>query len=127
MEVILMERIARLGAIGDVVKVKNGYARNFLIPMKKALRASETNKTVFEERRHVIEEQNNKLSDTIVYIDDPVSSLDSTHLFNIYSFNAPAVRPWIICFWNTTNSSKIGSAAMLALAIMFAQSTVCLP
>jgi large subunit ribosomal protein L9 len=61
MEVILLERITRLGGVGDVVKVKNGYARNFLIPMKKALRASEDNKKVFEERRHEIEAQNAKL------------------------------------------------------------------
>lgn len=60
MEVILLERIARLGSVGEVVKVKNGYARNFLIPMKKALRASDDNKKVFEERRHIIEEQNAK-------------------------------------------------------------------
>ena len=60
MEVILLERITRLGGVGDVVKVKDGYARNFLIPMKKALRASESNKKVFEERRHIIEEQNAK-------------------------------------------------------------------
>ena len=60
MEVILLERIARLGGIGDVVNVRNGYGRNFLIPMKKALRASEENKKVFEERRHIIEEQNAK-------------------------------------------------------------------
>jgi large subunit ribosomal protein L9 len=60
MEVILLERIARLGAVGDVVKVKNGYGRNFLIPEKKALRASEENKKLFEERRHIIEEQNAK-------------------------------------------------------------------
>lgn len=58
MEVILLERIARLGAIGETVKVRNGYGRNFLIPMKKALRATEENKKIFEERRHVIEEQN---------------------------------------------------------------------
>ena len=58
MDVILLERIARLGGIGDVVKVKNGYARNFLIPKKKALRASDENKKVFEERRHIIEQQN---------------------------------------------------------------------
>jgi large subunit ribosomal protein L9 len=58
MEVILLERITRLGATGDVVKVKNGYARNFLIPNKKALRASDDNKKFFEERRHVIEQQN---------------------------------------------------------------------
>src|ERR1700734_1990578 len=60
MEVILLERIARLGAVGETVKVKNGYARNFLIPMKKALRASEDNKKVFEERRQITEERNAK-------------------------------------------------------------------
>lgn len=60
MEVILLERITRLGGVGDVVKVRDGYGRNFLIPMKKALRASEENKKVFEERRHIIEEQNAK-------------------------------------------------------------------
>lgn len=60
MEVILLERIARLGTIGDVVNVKNGFARNFLIPEKKALRASDANKKIFEERRHIIEEQNAK-------------------------------------------------------------------
>ena len=60
MEVILLERIARLGNIGDVVNVKNGYGRNFLIPKKKALRASEESKKLFEERRHIIEEENAK-------------------------------------------------------------------
>ena len=60
MEVILLERIARLGGMGDVVKVKNGYGRNFLIPNKKALRASEENKKVFEERKHIIAEENAK-------------------------------------------------------------------
>jgi large subunit ribosomal protein L9 len=58
MDVILLERVTRLGNVGDVVKVKNGYARNFLIPMKKALRANEENKRVFETQRHVIEQQN---------------------------------------------------------------------
>jgi len=60
MEVILLERIARLGGMGDVVKVRDGYARNFLIPMDKALRASATNKKLFEERKHIIAEQNAK-------------------------------------------------------------------
>lgn len=59
MEVILLERIARLGNMGETVKVRNGYGRNFLIPMKKALRATEENKKIFEERRHIIEEKNN--------------------------------------------------------------------
>ena len=58
MDVILLERIARLGAVGDVVKVKNGFARNFLFPQKKALRATDENKKVFESRRAVLEKQN---------------------------------------------------------------------
>jgi large subunit ribosomal protein L9 len=58
MEVILLERIEKLGAIGDVVKVKNGYARNFLLPNGKALRANESNRKVFESNRERIESQN---------------------------------------------------------------------
>jgi large subunit ribosomal protein L9 len=63
MEVILLERIARLGAMGDIVKVRDGFARNFLIPMKKAMRATEASKKVFEERREVIEQENAKKRD----------------------------------------------------------------
>ena len=55
MDVILLERIEKLGAIGDVVKVKNGYARNFLLPRGKALRANESNRKVFEANREKIE------------------------------------------------------------------------
>ncbi len=58
MDVILLERIEKLGAIGDVVKVKNGYARNFLLPNGKALRANESNRKVFEANRERIEAQN---------------------------------------------------------------------
>src|SRR6478672_3813892 len=58
MEVILLERIEKLGAIGDVVKVKNGFARNFLLPNGKALRANEPNCKVFEANRERIETQN---------------------------------------------------------------------
>ncbi|HYD13408.1 MAG TPA: 50S ribosomal protein L9 [Allosphingosinicella sp.] len=58
MEVILLERIEKLGTIGDVVKVKNGYARNFLLPRGKALRANETNRKVFEANREKIEATN---------------------------------------------------------------------
>ena len=58
MDVILLERIARLGVVGDVVKVKNGFARNFLFPQKKALRATDENKKVFEGKRAVLEKQN---------------------------------------------------------------------
>lgn len=58
MEVILLENIRRLGKIGDVVKVKDGYGRNFLLPREKALRATDSNKAVFAEKRAEIEKQN---------------------------------------------------------------------
>jgi large subunit ribosomal protein L9 len=58
MDVILLERVEKLGAIGDVVTVKNGFARNFLLPRKKALRANEANKKVFEANRANIEADN---------------------------------------------------------------------
>jgi large subunit ribosomal protein L9 len=58
MEVILLERVEKLGAIGDVVKVKNGFARNYLLPNKKALRANESNRKLFETNRARIEEDN---------------------------------------------------------------------
>jgi large subunit ribosomal protein L9 len=58
MDVILLEKISRLGSVGDVVKVKNGFARNFLFPEKKALRATDENKKVFEGKRAVLEKQN---------------------------------------------------------------------
>ena len=60
MDVILLERIEKLGSIGDVVKVKNGYARNFLLPNGKALRANESNRKVFETNRATIEAQNDE-------------------------------------------------------------------
>jgi len=55
MQIILMERIANLGALGQVVKVKDGYARNFLIPRGKAKRATEANIKEFESRRADLE------------------------------------------------------------------------
>jgi large subunit ribosomal protein L9 len=58
MEVILLERVEKLGAIGDVVKVKDGFARNYLLPNKKALRANENNRKVFEANRAKIEADN---------------------------------------------------------------------
>jgi len=58
MEVILLERVEKLGAIGDVVNVKNGFARNYLLPRKKALRANEANRKLFESNRARIEEEN---------------------------------------------------------------------
>src|SRR5215203_3845996 len=58
MEVILLERVEKLGGIGDVVNVKNGFARNYLLPNKKALRANESNRKVFEANRSRIEADN---------------------------------------------------------------------
>lgn len=58
MEVILLERVEKLGHIGDVVKVKDGFARNFLLPNKKALRANEANRKVFEANRERIVSEN---------------------------------------------------------------------
>ncbi len=58
MDIILLERVEKLGTIGDVVTVKDGYARNYLLPNKKALRANRANREVFEANRERIEADN---------------------------------------------------------------------
>ena len=58
MDVILLERVAKLGQMGETVKVRSGYARNFLLPRGKALRASEGNKKHFEAQRAQLEARN---------------------------------------------------------------------
>jgi large subunit ribosomal protein L9 len=58
MQVILLERVGRLGGIGDEVRVKDGFARNFLLPQGKALRATDENRKRFERERHVLEQRN---------------------------------------------------------------------
>jgi hypothetical protein len=58
MDVILLERVAKLGQMGEVVSVKDGYARNFLLPQKKALRANDSNIKAFENRKAQLEAQN---------------------------------------------------------------------
>ncbi len=60
MKVVLLERVERLGAIGDVVSVKDGFARNFLLPRSKALRATTANLRVFEAERGQIEARNER-------------------------------------------------------------------
>ena len=63
MNVILLERVNNLGDLGDEVSVKAGFARNFLLPKKKAVQASDENRAVFEERRKELEDAaNEKLS-----------------------------------------------------------------
>lgn len=57
MQIILMEKVVNLGQLGDVVKVKDGYARNFLIPQRKAKRATDSNLKEFEVRRVELEKQ----------------------------------------------------------------------
>ena len=61
MQVILLERIGRLGQMGDVVKVKDGFARNFLLPKGKALRATKANMAQFEQQRTQLEANNLEL------------------------------------------------------------------
>ena len=61
MEVILLERVARLGQMGDVVRVKDGFARNFLLPRGKALRATNENRTRFEEMKSELQARSQSL------------------------------------------------------------------
>ena len=61
MEVILLERVAKLGQMGEVVRVKDGFARNFLLPQGKALRATKDNRTKFEGMKEQLEARNLKL------------------------------------------------------------------
>ena len=63
MEVILLEHINKLGKMGDKVNVKNGYARNYLLPAKKALRATEANLAVYEKQKAELEAHNKALFD----------------------------------------------------------------
>ena len=58
MELVLLERVESLGLMGDIVTVKPGYARNYLLPQKKALRATPENMAVFEARRAELEARN---------------------------------------------------------------------
>ncbi|WP_169544942.1 50S ribosomal protein L9 [Sneathiella aquimaris] len=60
MEIVLLERVEKLGQMGDVVNVKNGYARNFLLPQGKALRANKSNLEIFEKQRAQLEADNLK-------------------------------------------------------------------
>lgn len=64
MEVILLEHIERLGKMGEKVSVKNGYARNYLLPQGKALRATEANLAVYEKQKAELEAHNQKLLET---------------------------------------------------------------
>lgn len=75
MEIILLEKIKDLGDIGDLISVKGGFARNFLIPRKKALRATKENKIYFEQKRAEYEKENNKRKQAAIELADKVSGL----------------------------------------------------
>jgi large subunit ribosomal protein L9 len=74
-ELILLQRVDKLGQMGDIVKVKPGYARNFLLPQKKALRASKDNRTRFEQQRAQLEAQNIKRREEAERIAERVGGL----------------------------------------------------
>jgi large subunit ribosomal protein L9 len=74
-ELILLQRVEKLGQMGDVVKVKPGYARNFLLPQKKALRASKDNRARFEQQRAQLEAQNIKRREEAERIAERVGGL----------------------------------------------------
>lgn len=73
MKVILLERVGRLGTIGDEVSVKDGFARNFLLPSGKALRANEANRARFEAEREEIEKRNAERRDSAMAVAESVN------------------------------------------------------
>jgi large subunit ribosomal protein L9 len=75
MDVILMERVGKLGHIGETVRVKDGYARNFLLPRGKALRATEANKKKFEGRRADLEARNVELKRSANEVSDKLDGV----------------------------------------------------
>jgi large subunit ribosomal protein L9 len=80
MEVILLERIARLGHMGDVVRVKDGFARNFLLPRGKALRATEENRTRFEAMKSDLEARSLALKSDAAGVADKLNGKSFTVL-----------------------------------------------
>ncbi|MBH43376.1 MAG: 50S ribosomal protein L9 [Rickettsiales bacterium] len=80
MEIILLESFDKLGKIGDVVKVKDGFARNFLLPQKKALRANKTNKEYYEKIKNDLEENNKKLVEDANSISEKLKKVDTIFL-----------------------------------------------
>lgn len=80
MEVILLERIARLGQMGDVVRVKDGFARNFLLPRGKALRATAENRTRFETMKSELEARSLTLKSEATQVSDKLDGKSFTVL-----------------------------------------------
>lgn len=80
MEVILLERIARLGQMGEVVRVKDGFARNFLLPRGKALRATAENRTRFETMKNELEARSLTLKSEATQVSDKLDGKSFTVL-----------------------------------------------
>lgn len=80
MEVILLERITRLGQMGDVVRVKDGFARNFLLPRGKALRATAENRTRFEKMKSELEARSLTLKSEAAQVSDKLDGKSFTVL-----------------------------------------------
>ena len=74
MEIILLEKIQKLGEIGNIVNVKSGYARNFLVPQGKALYATKENKKIFKEKKSNIEAENNKKKEEAIILSSKVEN-----------------------------------------------------
>lgn len=77
MEVILLEHVDKLGKMGEKVTVKNGYARNYLLPGKKALRATEANLAVYEKQKAELEAHNAKLLDSAKELADSLKGFSA--------------------------------------------------
>ena len=82
MEVILLESLNKLGGIGDLVSVKDGYARNYLIPQKKALRANNENKEYFSKIKQDLVEKNKKIIEDAKLIVQKISKLEVIFIRN---------------------------------------------
>ena len=80
MEIILLESFDKLGKIGDVVKVKDGFARNYLLPQKKALRANKSNKEYYEKIKKDLEENNKKLVSDANLLSEKLKKVDMIFL-----------------------------------------------
>ena len=78
MEVILIENIEKLGKIGDVVRVKDGYARNYLLPRRKVLRSNEENRKIFEEKKAFIESEEKKRKEKSIQIAKKIKDMEFT-------------------------------------------------
>ena len=83
MDIILLERVEKLGSIGDVVTVKDGFARNYLLPNKKALRANDANRKVFEANRERIETTNAERRGVAAHIPNLDPNPSNVRVFNL--------------------------------------------